>query len=111
MEKRKMDITVRGQTYTLITDEPAEKVAALTEGLNAMLDEIMENSRVSLNQALILASLELAQEASRQRATAEKLKAEIGDYLEDAERAMTERDQFKRENDKLREKLKAQDKA
>ncbi len=111
MEKRKMEITVRGQNYTLITDEPEEKVAALTDGLNTMLDGIMENSRISMNQALILAALDLAQEASRQRAAAEKLKAEIGDYLEDAERAMTERDQFKRENDKLREKLKTQNTA
>ena len=106
MEKQKVEIRVGGQSYTLLTDESPEAVRKLAEAVNKKLNALMANGRVSMNQALILAAMELAQEAETQRAAAEKLKAEIGDYLEDAERAMTERDQYKRENDKLREKLK-----
>lgn len=107
MEKQKVEITIRNQTYTLLTDVAPAKVTALAEGLDAKLEEIMGASeRITMNQALILAALELAQTAAEQKAAADKLKAEIGDYLEDAERAMTERDRYKRENDKLKEKLK-----
>ena len=106
MDKQKIEIKVGGQTYTLLTDETPETVQKLTAEINKKLTALTASGRVSMNQALVLAALELAQEAETQRAAAEKLKAQIGDYLEDAERAMTERDQYKRENDKLREKLK-----
>ncbi len=108
MEKKKMEITVAGQNYTLLTDEDPAAVKAITDSLNRQLAAIMSNGRVSLTQALILAAMDLSQEAALQREAAEKLKAQIGDYLEDAERAMTERDRYKREYDKLLEKTKAQ---
>ncbi len=106
MEKQKVEIRIGGQTYTLLTDEAPETVLRLAEAVNEKLKALPAGGRVSMQQALVLAALELAQDAEAQRAAAEKLKAQIGDYLEDAERAMTERDQYKRENDKLREKLK-----
>ena len=105
MEKTKVDITIKGQTYTILTDDSPEKVVALANGLNTMLDGIMESGRISLTQALVLASLDLADKAKTYKTLADKYKNEISDYLEDAERAMTERDQYKRENEKLKEKL------
>ena len=107
MDKQKVEITIRNQNYTLLTDVAPAKVAALAEGLDAKLEEIMAASdRITLNQALILAALDIAPTAAEQKAVADKLKAEIGDYLEDAEKAMTERDRYKRENEKLKEKMK-----
>ena len=105
MEKTKVEITVRNQNYTILTDDAPEKVLALANGLNAMLDGIMESGKVTLTQALVLAALDLADKAKTYKTLADKYKSEIADYLEDAERAMTERDRFKRENDKLKEKL------
>lgn len=106
MEKQKTEIRVGGQTYTLLTDEAPETVERLAAAVNEKLNVLLAGGRVSLQQALILTALELAQDAENQRAAAQNLKAQIGDYLEDAERAMTERDHYKRENEKLREKLK-----
>ena len=109
MDKNKIEISIRGQSYTIVTDEPEEKVLALASGLNDTLDEIMESGKITLTQGLILASLDLANRAATYKALSEKYKAEIADYLEDAERAMTDRDTYKRENAKLREKLSRQD--
>ena len=106
MDKQKIEIKVGGQTYTLLTDETPETVEKLTAAVNEKLNALLAGGRVSMQQALILTALELAEDAEKQRAEAEKFRSQIGDYLEDAERAMTERDQYKRENDKLREKLK-----
>lgn len=105
MEKQKVDITVRGQTYTILTDEAPERVLALGNALNAALDPIMESGRVTLTQGLILTALDFADQARTASSAAEKYKNEIADYLEDAENAMTERDRLKRENDKLKERL------
>lgn len=106
MDKKKIDITVRNQTYTIVTDESPELVLALANDINSVLNEIMNSGRVSLTQGLILTALDFANKAKSSGALAEKYKNEIADYLEDAERAMTERDRYKRENEKLKEKLK-----
>ena len=105
MEKNKVDITIRSQVYTIVTDEAPEKVTALANGLNIMLDGIMASGKVTLTQALVLAALDLADKAKTYKTLSDKYKSEIADYLEDAERAMTERDRYKRENEKLRERL------
>ena len=105
MEKSKVEITVKGQTYTIITDDAPEKVRALANGLNTTLDNIMSSGKVTLTQALVLTALDLADKAKTYKTLSDKYKSEIADYLEDAERAMTERDRYKRENEKLRERL------
>lgn len=107
MDKSKVDITVKKQTYTIISDKAPEVIIALANDLNASLDEIMRTGKISLTQGLILAALGFADTAREAAAEAKKLKKEIGDYLSDAEAAMTERDRLKRENERLREKLKA----
>ena len=103
----KVDITIGKQTYTIISDKPAEVIIALANDLNASLEEIMSSGKVSLTQGLILAALGFADQAKEQSTEAAKLKDEIGGYLADAESAMTERDRLKRENERLKEKLKA----
>ena len=105
MDKQKVNITVRGQSYSILTDEEPERVLALSNDLNQKLDAIMDSGRVSLTQGLILAALDYAEQAKRFGAEAQKYRSEIADYLEDAENAMTERDRLKRENDKLKERL------
>lgn len=105
MEKNRVEITVRNQNYTIISDEPAENILAIANELNATLDEIMSSGRITLTQGLILACMDFASQAKAQGAVAEKYKAEIADYLEATEQAMSERDKYKRENEKLKEKL------
>lgn len=105
MEKNKVDITVCNQKYTIISDEPAENILALSAELNTTLEELMSAGRINVNQALILACLDSASRAKELGKTVEKYKAEISDYLEDAEKAMTERDKYKRELEKLKERL------
>lgn len=105
MEKNKVEITIRNQNYTIITDEAPEKVKALSNGINTMLDSVMASGKVTLTQALVLVSLDLAEKAKGFKDQAEDYKSRIADYLEDAERAMTERDRYKRENEKLKQSL------
>lgn len=102
MEKNKVDITIRSQKYSIITGEAPENLIALAQDLDGKLSEILDNSRLSLNQALVLVALDLANESKKNVALAESFKAQIADYLEDAENAKTERDKYKRELDKLK---------
>ena len=101
-QKNKVQITVGNQTYAILSDEPAEKIEALAGQINDRLNEIMEAGRLSLTQALVLVSLDLANNVQKQAELTEKYKSEIADYLDDAAKAMSERDKYKRELDKLK---------
>ena len=77
---------------------------ALAGQINDRLNEMMQDSRLSLTQALVLVSLDLANNVQKQAELTEKYKSEIADYLNDAANAMSERDKYKRELDRLKGK-------
>lgn len=105
MEKNKVEITVGNQKYTIISTETPEDIKALADTVDKKLSALLvPGSRLSLTEALVLVSLDLANEAKEQENTVMKLKGEMADYLEDAEKAMIERDKYKRELDKLKGK-------
>ena len=101
-QKNKVVITIANQQYAIVSEEPAEKIEGLAAQIDERLKEIMEGSRLSLTQALVLVSLDLANDVQKQAELTEKYKSEIADYLNDAANAMSERDKFKRELDRLK---------
>ena len=101
-QKNKVIINIGNQQYTILSDEPAEKIRGLAAQIDARLKEITEASTLSLTQALVLVSLDLANNVQKQAELAEKYKSEISDYLNDAANAMSERDKFKRELERLK---------
>ena len=103
-EKNRVEITVGNQHYTILSEEPAEKIEGLAAQINDRLSELMADGRMSLTQALVLVALDLANNVSKQAELTEKYKSEISDYLNDAANAMSERDKYKRELDRLKEK-------
>ena len=102
--KNRVEINIGNQHYTILSDEPAEKIEALAGQINDRLNEMMQDPRLSLTQALVLVSLDLANNVQKQAELTEKYKSEIADYLNDAANAMSERDKYKRELDRLKEK-------
>ncbi len=105
MEKNKVEITVSNQKYTIISTEAPEAIKALADTVDKKVRELMkQGSRLSLTEALVLTALDLANENKENEETVKKLKGEMADYLEDAEKAMIERDKYKRELDKLKGK-------
>ena len=103
-QKNKVVINIGNQQYTILSDEPAEKIQGLAAQIDERLKEIMEGSRLSLTQALVLVSLDLANDVQKQAELTEKYKSEIADYLNDAANAMSERDKYRRELERLKGK-------
>ncbi len=101
-QKNRVVITIGNQQYTILSEEPAEKIQRLAAQIDARLKEITESSTLSLTQALVLVSLDLANNVQKQAELAEKYKSEISDYLNDAANAMSERDKYKRELERLK---------
>lgn len=105
MEKNKVTITVRNQKYTVISSEAPEVVKALADIVDSKVSSLMGfGSKLSLNEALVLTALDLANEINETEKTVSKLRSEMAGYLEDVEKVMIERDKLKRELEKLKGK-------
>lgn len=105
MEKNKVNITIRNQSYTIISDESPADIRLLADVVDKKLGEIMDNGgRTSLIEALVLVSLDLANGMKKSADIVAKYKSEMAGYLEDVEKATIERDKYKRELDKIKGK-------
>mgnify|MGYP003314068163 CR=1 FL=1 len=105
MEKNKVTINIRNQQYTVISEETPDDVMLLADVVNTKLGEIMDSgARISLTEALVLVSLDLANGMKKGADIVSKYKNEMSGYLEDVEKVTIERDKYKRELDKIKGK-------
>ena len=105
MEKNKVDITIKNQIYTVISDESPADIRLLADVVDKKVTEIMAaSSKISLTQALVLVSLDLANGMKKSADVVAKYKSDMAGYLEDVEKVTIERDRLKRELDKIKGK-------
>ena len=81
-----------------------------TQSLGAQLDETIsglmhENERLSLTQAAILASLDAMDAYRKSESSADNLRSQIREYLEDSARARMEVEVSRREVDRLNREI------
>ncbi|MEE1352204.1 MAG: cell division protein ZapA [Acutalibacteraceae bacterium] len=110
MEKVRVTLNICGNDYNITTDEDPKYVEGLGERLNEDLSKIIkDNSRLSITQAAILAALDYLDEASKADSTADNLRGQIKEYLEDSARYKMEAEVAKREVERLQRELKGKD--
>ncbi len=104
----KIRLYIAGEEYNIATDDDLDYVAQLGQELDKKISGIMSsNSRISVTQAAILASLEFADAAKKSEVTSENLRGQIQEYLEDAARARTDAEIARREIERLTKELAA----
>lgn len=102
----KIRLMIAGSEYFLSTDDDLDYVAKLGEELDERISEIMQsNSKISVTQAAVLVALEYADAAKKGDESAENLRSQIQDYLEDAARARNDAEISKREAERLAKEL------
>lgn len=97
----KVSVTIGGRDFTLvITDEVgyAQKVANYVD---QKVCEIMDASRVSLTDGALLTALNLADDYFKASETAENLRRQLREYLEEASRTKMELSDLKRQLTRL----------
>ena len=98
----KIRLLIAGSEYNISTDDDLDYVAELGSELDQKVSALMNsNSRISVTQAAILTALEYADEAKKCEVTAENLRTQIQEYLEDAARARTDVEILRRECERL----------
>ena len=102
--KNRVTVTIAGQEYTLVgSEEPSytEKVAA---HVDEKVKEILDGARVSLVDGAVLAAVNIADEDFKEVETAENLRRQLKEYLEEATKMKLELSEAKREIFKLQNK-------
>ena len=98
-------VTISGEDYTLVADEPAgymQKVAAYVSG---KMDEILAGAHVGRSDAAVLTAANIADELFKAQADVEKLRAQVTQYAGEAGKGQSEISELKREIFRLQQKL------
>ena len=104
----KIKIKIANEEYSIMTDDNLEYVAQLGEELDKKLTAIISNStRISVTQAAIVTALEYADAAKKCEITADNLRNQIQEYLEESARSRTDVEIMKRENERLMKEIAA----
>jgi len=108
MEKTRVKLTICGNDYYINTDDDPKYVQELGAELDQALTRITkDNHRLSMTQAAILCALDYADEAHKANESADNLRNQIRDYMEDSQKYKMEAEVNKREVDRLNKELQA----
>ena len=106
MAANKVKLSIGGTDYTIIAEDDVRYVQSLGKELDRALAAIMKaNDKLSVTQAAILLALDYADECKKATETADRLREQIKDYLDDASNAKSKADLARHESETLRKEL------
>ncbi|MCR5207872.1 MAG: cell division protein ZapA [Eubacterium sp.] len=106
MEKNRVNIKICGNSYTIVTEDDPDYVEELAEFIDREMKQIgQENPSLSTTQCAVLVALDRADACKKSTASADNLRAQIKDYLEDSARARMEVDVARREIERLNREI------
>lgn len=100
--KNKITVFVAGQEYTLRSEEGEEYALRLAAQVDAQIQELMREGRLSLANAAVLASLNGADKAQKAVDSADHLRHQVREYLEETQKLKSELSDARREISRLR---------
>lgn len=104
MENR-ITVSICGTDYTFTAEESPsymQKVAALVD---SRMGEILKSGRINRVDAAVLAAANIADDLLKEQASAENLRSQLKDYLDEANKAKAEASDLRREIFKLQQRL------
>lgn len=106
MKKNRVQLRICGSTYSIITEDEPEYVEELGELIDKEMKTVgQEAPTLSTTQCAILVALDQADACKKATASADNLRAQIKDYLEDSARARMEVDVARREIERLNREI------
>lgn len=108
MIKNKVKLVIGGAEYTLLTEDDVKYVSDLGREVDKALAKTMQdNPHISTTQASILLALDYADMYKKANVSADNLRAQIKDYLDDAANAKGKADWARHEAENAKRELEA----
>ena len=104
--KNKITVYIAGQTYTLVASEESGYMEKVAAHVDAKIQEVLDESKVSLVDGAVLGALNIADEYFKEVAASENLRRQLKEYLEEATKLKMELSEAKREIFKLQNQKK-----
>ena len=106
MVRNKVKLSIAGSEFSVITEDDVKYVAELGKDVDLAIAKTMkENPHVSVTQAAVLTTLNYADEYTKATTTADHLREQIKDYLDDASNAKSKADWARHEAEKAKRDL------
>ncbi len=103
MAVNKVKLSIGGTEYSILAEDDVKYVQTLGKELDLAFSKIMKaNTNISTTQAAVLLALDYADEAKKAIATADRLREQIKDYLDDASDAKSKADWARHEAEALK---------
>lgn len=104
--KNRVKMEICGTEYTVTSEEAEGYMRELGAQLDHDMRTLMDNDRrVSTTMAAVLCALNNADRAEKANKTADNLRAQMKDYLDDNARARQDAENARREADRLRKEI------
>ena len=106
MSVTKVKLSICGSNYVVSTTDGEEYVNKLAERLDEDMSELMaQNASASVTASAIITALSYLDELNKNASSAENMRAQMKEYLEDAAKARMEAEEARREVEKLQVEL------
>lgn len=102
--QNRVTVTIAGQHFTLLTMEDQEYVEKVSAYVDGKICETLNGGKTALLDAVILAAINLADDHFKNLETAENLRSQVKDCLEQSASLKLELSEAKREIFKLQNK-------
>lgn len=86
----KLTVQINGMKYAIITNEDVDYVQGLAKEMDVLVSDLMKNTRMSFDQAMLLAGLHFLDLYKKADQGADNLRAQVTEYAEDAAKARME---------------------
>lgn len=106
MAMNKIKLNICGSRYILAAADDEEYVLSLAEKLDGDMNEILaQTPSASVTTAAVITALDYLDELKKTNLSADNMRAQIKNYLEDAAKAKLEVEEAKKEIDRLRREI------
>lgn len=106
MSRNRIKLNICGVEFALTADDSESYIRAIAEEVETAVQDIVDrNDRISVTIAALLTALNYCDERHKAVDSADHLRSQIKDYLEDSARARTEADEARRESERLKKEL------
>ena len=106
MGKNRIKLNICGCECVIGSEDSENYIRSIGDEVQKAIDKIMEeNGKISVTMASIIIALNYCDEWHKASASADNLRSQIKDYLEDSSRARTESEESKREIERLKREV------
>lgn len=109
VEKNKITITINNREYTLMSEDTKEHMETVAEYIDKKISEIIiaSGGKLTLQDVSILAAINVADDYFKSDETANNLRGQIKQYIDDASSAEFENNRLRAEISRLKAELAA----